>query len=320
MYRCDRPTTGGGVAVLVHEQFKSEQITEIFDANCECICVKIELKPIPLIIYAAYVNKPERNIMMKHFSLVQQLVLMEKQSRLLVLGDFNLHDIVWNLDESDTYYIPQNVASHAESEYFQTASDFLDKMHGLPLFQLSNAKNIASNVLDLAFVNGTEDIQACVAPVAITKINESDRFHPPLEISFEYPIGSNKPSTNKTIEVFCYKRGNYDRISQQLNAINFAQLFDQSKKNKRDKLYKNKPKNRTSPEYEKAVKKFNELHDELYSNYINQVQANIVENPAEFWKYARTKKKTSTYPMEMHFNGRKAEQPEEIVELFADYF
>lgn len=64
---------------------------------------------------------------MKYFRLVRQVVLKEKQSRVLVLGDFNLLNIVWNLDECGTYYLPQNFASHTESEYFPTVTQFLEK-------------------------------------------------------------------------------------------------------------------------------------------------------------------------------------------------
>lgn len=347
---------------MVHEQFKSAQIEYLNDDDCEFLSVKIDLKPISLVIYAAYVNEPHRNVLMKHYSLVKQVVQTEHSCRVAVMGDFNLHDINWNLDDSDTYYLPQNVSPHADSLYYQSAAEFLEMMHQLPLYQLSNEKNIASNVLDLVFVNDTEDIRSCKAPVAITRITESDRFHPPLEVSFEYQVGSKQQSTKESIEVFSYKRGNYDRMSQQINNVNFAEVFDrmdiesafsyfydllqslvcenvprirvkvncnkpiwwtqelQSRKNKRDKLYKRKPKHEPSQEYEEAVKEFNELHDELYKKYINEVQSNIIANPAAFWSYARSKKKTSTYPTEMHFNGRKSEQGAEIVGMFADYF
>lgn len=363
VYRQDRKSNGGGVAILVHERFKSAQIDHIFDGECESICVKIEMQPVSLVLYVAYVNDPQKgNILLKHWNLIHQVVSLESKSRFVVLGDFNLHDIVWNLDDTDTYFLPQNITSHTESEYYQAASKFLQKMHYLPLFQLSNAKNISSNVLDLVFVNGTEDLQLCNAPVALTKVTETDRFHPPLEMSFEYQTGEKVMSSNETIEVFSYKRGNYERMSQQLDAINFAQIFDrmdietafdyfyellnrliieniptiqikvnnnrpkwwthelQRKKNKRDKMYKRKPKNEMSSDYTEALKEFNELHDILYKDYINKVQGSIIDNPAEFWRYAKAKKKTSTYPMEMKYKQRICDKPREIVELFADYF
>lgn len=362
VYRRDRKTHGGGVAILVHEEFRSTQI-ELNDPDCESICVKIELKPTPLVIYVAYVNDSTKpDILLKHYRLIQQVILREKESRVAVLGDFNLYDITWNLDDTDTHFLPQNIVSHTESSYFTTALDFLQKMQSLPTYQLSNEKNIASNVLDLLFVNGTDDIQLCNAPVAITLNTEIDKFHIPLEITFEYQVGQTLQPSTETIEVFSYKKGNYERMSQQLDAINFAQVFDkmdvesafnyfyvlmdrliienipiihikrnnnrpkwwtrewQQKKNKRDKMYKRKPKHETTAEYTKALKEFNELHENLNKEYIEQIQQNIIVNPSEFWSYAKAKKKSTTYPLEMQFNERKCDQPGEIVEMFADYF
>lgn len=203
VFRQDRKTNGGGVSILVHEKFVSYQMQQIFDEACESVCVKIELKPIPLVIYVAYINKPDAQIFAKHVRLVQSVMSMETQSRVVVLGYFNLHDIVWNLDESETYFLPQDT----ESVFYQTAQEFLHTMHQLPMFQLSNIKNIASNVLDLVFVNATDDIQMCAAPVAITKVAETDVFHPQLEISFEYEVGEHAVTPNETIEIYLYKKG-----------------------------------------------------------------------------------------------------------------
>src|ERR1700744_4892975 len=192
VYRLDRKTNGGGVAIIVHNDFKSNQITQIYDPECESICVKIELQPIPLVIYLAYVREekpPNLDIFMRHCKVIQEVTLLEPQSRIMVLGDFNLHDITWNLDDTDNYYLPQDIVSHTESEYYKTAGEFLQKMHQLPMYPLSNIKNIALNVLDLVFVNEIGDVQTCSAPVAITKVKETDHFHPPLEIFFEIESG-----------------------------------------------------------------------------------------------------------------------------------
>ena len=60
-------------------------------------------------------------IFLKHHKLIQEVMSMEPQSSNMVLGDFNLHDITWNLDYIESYYLPQNIVSHTESEYFKTA-------------------------------------------------------------------------------------------------------------------------------------------------------------------------------------------------------
>lgn len=363
VYRRDRNATGGGVALLVHEQFESSKIEIINDPDCESVCVKIALRPRSLVIYLAYVNDSTRlDILLKHWELVRQITLMESECRIVVIGDFNLHNVVWNSDESETFYLPQDIASHTVSGYFQTASEFLRKMHELPMFQLSNLKNISSNVLDLVFVNGTGDMHVCKAPAAITLNTEIDHFHVPIELAFEYYPERKAQTTSDFIEVFSYKVANYDCILRKLGAMNFAEIFDrmdvdeafdyffelinrvivenvpkirvkrnnsrpkwwtrewQQKRNKKKKMYKRKPKNETSPEYAEALKEFNELNEKLNKEYINQVQQNIIENPLEFWSYAKSKKKTATYPRQMLFNGRKTDKPKEVVEMFADYF
>lgn len=42
---------------------------------------------------------------------------------------------------------------------------------------------------------------------------------------------------------------------------------------KRDKLYKKKLKNVQTAEYTEALVKFNELHNELFTKYVNDVEA-----------------------------------------------
>ena len=83
VYRLDRKTNGGGVAIIVHNDFKSNQITQIYDPECESICVKIELQPIPLVIYLAYVREekpPNLDIFIRHCKLIQEVTLLEHQS------------------------------------------------------------------------------------------------------------------------------------------------------------------------------------------------------------------------------------------------
>ncbi len=69
-----------------------------------------------------------------------------------------------------------------------------------------------------------------------------------------------------------------------------------------------------------ALKEFNELQDKLYNEYIDRVQNSIVENPNDFWKFAKANQRKAKYPIEMNYNERKSDNPEEIVNLFADHF
>lgn len=85
-------------------------------------------------------------------------------------------------------------------------------------------------------------------------------------------------------------------------------------------MFKRKPKGQTTVEYTEALKEFNELDEQLNMEYIAKVQDDIIKNPAEFWSFAKSKKKTTKFPLEMHYDQRISDQPQDVVEMFADYF
>lgn len=349
-----------GVAVLVHGKLASRQIRLAQESMCECLAIEIKVKPTPLIIYAVYMNEFTLEVAMKHFDLIDGLMTKFKQHRVIVVGDFNLHNIGWTADEQGTCYLPSGNSTH-DSSYHNNAREFLRKMESAPLFQLSNIENAASNVLDLLFVNDTGDVRLCQDQHTIIDIDQQDVFHKPYEITFEY-CDKNAIPDNEQIETYCYKRGNYRRICQQLSGINFQHEFEsrdvekafeyfyytmnrlisnnvpkikvknqfnkpkwwtpqlQSKKNRRDKTYKRKPSGIITKEYLVALKEFNDLNKRLHKEYIDRVQREIKSNPSEFWKFAKLTSKSSLYPTEMYYGDKNGSSPKAIVELFAEFF
>lgn len=363
VYRCDRVSTArrsGGVAVIVRSELMSRQIHVDHCADCECLAIEVKLKPIPLLLYVIYMRQFEYDVALKHFKLIKELTTKFHQHRIMVLGDFNIHDVNWNADEMNTHYLPTGLATH-DSRYFREAAEFLNNMLGLPFYQLSNIRNVASNVLDLLFVNDHVDVNISEDRSEIVEKSQQDVFHKPYEILFEYSEQCGTPR-HEEISIFCHKRGNYQRMCRQLNDINFAHEFNrldvdsafvyffdvmerltcnnvpkikitkntskpkwwtrelQRKKNRRNKLYKRKLKGADEAEYLAALNEFNELNNKLYGEYIAGVQRNIASNPSEFWSYAKLNVKSSTYPNEMHFNERLASTPQTIVDFFADNF
>lgn len=91
----------------------------------------------------------------------------------------------------------------------------------------------------------------------------------------------------------------------------------QAKQNRRDNLFKRKPKGVI---YNTALREFDELRDTLYNRYIATIENNIISDPAEFWKFAKMNQKTSSYPSEMFYEHDIANNSEQILELFARYY
>ena len=58
----------------------------------------------------------------------------------------------------------------------------------------------------------------------------------------------------------------------------------------------------------------------LYSNYIMEIEQNIINNPKFFWKYIREKNNTNTIPQLMTFHDREVSTCIEILDAFANHF
>lgn len=370
VYRCDRVNTAsrsGGVAVLVHRSLRSKQLildveTEL---DCEYLAIEVSVKPTPLIYYVCYMSVFDHQIAMKHHRRVKLITENYLNHRIIVLGDFNLHDIIWTSDQDNlNVFLPHaatNVATnHRRSQYNEAALDFLNQMMELPLFQLSNLRNTSGNVLDLLFVSEPSFVNLSVDRSTIVDGAQQDEHHIPFEMSVDYT--EEKSDMAKYLTVFRYANGNYERICQQLEAVNFQHEFNtrdtdtayeffmrtlntlieqnvpkstfklytnkpkwwstelQRLKNRRDKLYKRKPKGVMTEGYATALQEFNELNERRHNDYILKLQENMKQNPKEFWEFAKINCKSTTYPNTMHYNEQKSNSQSELVNLFANYF
>lgn len=168
VYRSDRTINSarrsGGMAVLVHRSIKSKlvQLIVAADPDCEFLLVEIIVKPTPLIFYVCYMSTFDYQTAVKHYERIKIAMETYINHRIIVLGDFNLHDIAWSADVNyNNAYLPHSITNTAtnqrRSQYNEAALDFLHQIMEIPLFQMSNFQNVAANVLDLMFVNKPAD-------------------------------------------------------------------------------------------------------------------------------------------------------------------
>lgn len=370
VYRCDRVDTlrrAGGVAILVHRSLDSAPITLNIanDPECEFLAIRVDVKPMPLIYYVCYLSVFEHQIAMKHFQRIKYIVENFVNHRIIVLGDFNLHDIIWATDDlNQNVFLPHTVTTSANnqrrSQYNENALDILQKFIELPLFQMSNFRNEAGNVLDLLFVSAPHEISLSKDQFNIIEQTQQDVHHVPFEINIDC---SNDNSNNTDrITTYRYANGNYERLCQEIEAINFQHEFNtrdidsaykffndtmntliesnvpkstfklysnkpkwwspelQRLKNRRDKLYKRKIRGDMIAEYETVLREFNELNERRHGDYILRVQENVKSDPKQFWNFAKISGGSTTYPCQMYYNDNVSQSLNETVNLFADYF
>lgn len=365
IYRFDRgsilSTRGGGVAILVKNTLHSRTLSISHNISCESICVLVTLKPTSLLLYVAYVPpNSEQIVYAKHFEQINELFGNYIDSNVMAIGDWNLRGITWEVNETQTSYVPVNLINHQNSKYFKMASEFLSNMQDLPSFQLSNARNCAGNVLDLVFVNPVTDAVVRTAPASVTESSQTDKFHPPIVI--EMACGVFMKQENRHRFISCYRRGNYGRMSQQIESVNFAHIFHNMDINaaydylhefliqktrdnvpvKRITAYPSKPKWWTRElqakknRRDKLFKRRHQNADQIEEYRTSVLEFNLL-NEAIYEKYVidveRKLKENpaefwrfvkgnhiASYPSTMHYNELNADSPREIADLFANYF
>lgn len=123
----------------------------------------------------------------------------------------------------------------------------------------------------------------------------------------------------ESFEKFVPKR----RIYKTLNDRPWFNKELRKLKNKKNRLHK-KLKNNFSPKLQNdftAVSK--ELNEKLklsYENYILRSKTDIFQNPKNFWNFINSKRKLSTQPRCMKYNGHDVTDEQQICDHFADFF
>lgn len=122
VFRCDRSTLtseysrGGGVLIAVKHSLHCEPISLSNSEQLEQIAVCVTSEFRSLYIVAVYLP-PNSNadLYLAHANAVQSIVNRTTSADIIVsLGDFNLPNLQWVLDDDINGFIPSNVSSEQE--------------------------------------------------------------------------------------------------------------------------------------------------------------------------------------------------------------
>ncbi|KAL9883656.1 uncharacterized protein ACN427_010864 isoform 1-T2 [Glossina fuscipes fuscipes] len=94
-------------------------------------------------------------------------------------------------------------------------------------------------------------------------------------------------------------------------------------KNRKNTLFKKYSKSGSALEffvYSVARHRFNSLNHHYYCRYLQCIKSSLFANPKFFFEFVNSKRKISTYPSHVSFNGSDSSEDFEISNLFAEYF
>ena len=191
LFRNDRLNkVGGGVLMAVHNSISSERVMLTDSQDVEFVCVKLSYINQTIYITCSYIPpNSDSNIYLKHSELIKNVShIHSPNSELICLGDFNLPNTSWILDDDTAHYVP--VSSTVRSNDME---NFWQNIFDLGLFQINNIYNFKGKILDLMFSSSVNTSLSKCSPF----VEPEDKYHPTLVIDLELNIQTNyaKPQT-----------------------------------------------------------------------------------------------------------------------------
>ena len=213
LFRKDREgRIGGGVLIAVKFTYHSEFVSNELFEDIEFVCVKIGLPGNNRLFISCSYIPPNSNmdVYNKHSTAIHEISqLLDSSDYLVVLGDFNLPNINWIIDDNSWRCSPST-----------STNNFLDELFGLSLSQINKIMNNNNRLLDLVFVNdNTFSSVARALPLTLPE----DLHHPSLDLSFETCI--KKSSCSRSSRIHCFKKADWNKLRSLLSSVNWDSVF-----------------------------------------------------------------------------------------------
>ena len=319
IFRKDRDLHGGGVFIAVSNKYIASSLPEL-DTNCELIWINLQCKGArPLYICTFY--RPPKSDFEVLEALGKSLGDLNQHKSLpniVLAGDFNLPDILWESSSINTNRIYSSGLSY----------HMMDIANDNYLTQLVTEPTRDDNILDLIFTT-TPDLIDSVQ----VRPGMSDHYAVTAEINMRAKYNLQKPRS-----VYLYKRANWDKIKDDLHEFQHTFLastpydnpvndnwqnlksaimdsvkiniptkslktqhnlpwFNQDLKRavrKKKRLYK-KAKRTNDTKHWKDFKVFRKLVKiklaEAHDNYVKDLlDTSLHEKPKRFWSYIKSRK------------------------------
>ncbi|XP_053681571.1 uncharacterized protein LOC128732349 [Sabethes cyaneus] len=366
VFRCDRSihnsrkSTGGGVSIAVHHQFKASIVENDNWLPVEQVWVTVKLADRRLFLCALYLP-PDRIrdpvILNAHMNSVTAIASMASPvDEIIVMGDFNLPGLKWRGRGNGFMYVDSSSSSLSP-----LTNELLDCYSTATMQQVNNIANENGRFLDLCFAS--VQVQAPEIAMAPSPLVKDVPHHPPLLVTIRQQIRLDVTSA-PPIVYYDFARADFREIQRTLTSINWDAVLDKDDVNSAAMTFSNilnyaidrhVPK-RTMPalkqipwvnamlrrlksERKTALKKFSKyrtlplrnhylsintrykrLSRSCFRNYLSNIERRLKRNPKSFWKHVNEQRKDNGLPSVMFLGSETASNTEQISQLFARKF
>lgn len=344
---------GGGILIAIRKSINSKRLL-VWESTAEDIWVTLDVKNENSVekyaLCTVYLPPPVTRVSLENFLDNCNRVFECCDMQRLIVGDFNLGCIDWNL---------VGEASCCLTSLAQTLVDF----HFINNFkQLNRIVNNSDRILDLVLT----DIQNCEVRKCSDPLSKVDPLHPPLVIKIPSDHITSLPK-NPDCQRLNFRKANYDDINVALNEVDWTSLFGKCEDVNQmvscfhqnlDRIieghvpqFSNKHTTKYPPWYTRTlisrlrekekvrikVKRYNNPLDvielkllkkrcarlsvDCYNQYIRKVESHVNQNPKYFWSFIKSRKNNCNgLPAVMVDNEGSSSDGTTICNMFGAFF
>lgn len=264
-------TDGGGTAIIIKKSYRAVQLfPNIDNPFTEFTAVSFLIDGKKYFVMSAYLVSYNRSLVVEEFCHILQNFLRTKYDFITICGDFNLTNIKWIFDDSQTS--DDNSLLPVVSVDNQIDNDFIDHMNKLALLQLNHVPNERGRFLDLIFTNNLNNIFDISHETKIW-LDKKTHHHIPLSFFHKTPIMQAANYNQLNFAFLNMKSSKNYLISNPFISANPLEFYDYLKNvintagisKKKDKFDAH-PWLRNSSQYANLQREKDKLHKSLKSN------------------------------------------------------
>ncbi|KAL1378995.1 hypothetical protein pipiens_015226 [Culex pipiens pipiens] len=350
---------GGGVLVAVkksHEVTCTRVLSRGYE-YLEQVAVRVKVRNHIVYVCCIYIrpNGPPE-VYASHGTAVQELLdLSTHDDSIIVTGDYNLPHLSWTFDDDVNGFIPLNASS--EQELALTENVVATGL--LQICSLMNANGRILDLAFVNDAHSVELIEPPSSILRTDRHHKPfvlrvDFLDVPDEATGNYEMEPDFRRCDfdlaaEALSIIDWDAILLDRDTNAATTILYDVLYEivrqfvpvrripcnrteklpwwnadlRNRRNilrkARKKLFRaSTPENRATVEHLEA--EYESLQDSSFREYLNRVQVDLKENPSSFWRYVRSRKRSSVLPARISFNNTTAENPADAANIFADFF
>ncbi len=207
IFRNDRETSGGGVFLAFKSNLIAKEEIDL-QTNCESIWASMHIKGRPALYVGAFYRKHFGNTTLDQNYIKELDTALSKippNCQVLLAGDFNLPDVMWEKN-----YFPPG------GRYPAVSKQVIDLTQNYNLHQIVTKPTRANNILDLVFTNVPTLVQSVDV---IPGVSDHDGI-----VSADFLISSRRIKQPRR-KIFLYKKGDFNKINEDI--VNYSETVTQ---------------------------------------------------------------------------------------------